>query len=185
MSPEAVVADTAVRRRGLTREQYEVLVGSGVMDDVPVELLEGVLVDVVPQGEPQVRTVRRLYRWLVPRVEQPWWVSVQMPLAATDDSEPEPDVSIVQEPASGHPRTAALVVEVARSSHRVDLVHKPRVYAAADVEQYWVVDLLTREVVVHTGPSRDGYADVQRLPWTTELSVLGVPVDLASLLADL
>ena len=45
-----------------------------------------------------------------------------------------------------------------------------------------------REVVVHREPGPSGYADVQRLPWTTPLEVPvapPIPVDLAELLADL
>jgi hypothetical protein len=47
-----------------------------------------------------------------------------------------------------------------------------------------VPDLPRREVVVHTDPGEAGCRTVRRLPWTTPLSVLGVPVDLATLLAD-
>ena len=50
MSLEAVLADAQLARRGLTREQYDVLVEAGHFEGQPVELLEGVLVEVVPQG---------------------------------------------------------------------------------------------------------------------------------------
>lgn len=168
--------------RGLTRERYDAMVGAGLLDGAPVELLEGVLVEVVPQGDVHARSLRALNRWLAPRLPAPWVLGVQTPLAAGDRSEPEPDLSVVQEAPSGHPTSAALVVELTVSSHRTDLVHKPRVYAAAGVAEYWVVDLPAEEVVVHRRPGAVGYAEVERLPWTTDLAVLGVPVDLASLL---
>lgn len=182
MAQETVATDPLVRQRGLSRVQYDALVATGALDGERVELLEGVVVEVVPQGEQHYWAIFRLNRWLVPRLPEPWGVAVQGPLAATDRSEPEPDLAVVQDAADGLPRTAALVIEVAVSTHRTDLVHKPRIYAAADVEQYWVVDVPAREVVVHTEPGPAGYAVVRRLPWTAELSVLGVPVDLAALL---
>lgn len=168
--------------RGLTRERYDAMVRAGLLDGAPVELIEGVLVEVVPQGDAHARSLRALNRWLVPRLPEPWVLGVQTPLSAGERSEPEPDLSVVQEPPSGHPPSAVLVVELAVSSQRTDLVHKPRVYAAAGVTEYWVVDLPAAQVVVHRRPGADGYADVERRPWTAPLEVLGVPVDLAALL---
>ena len=184
MSLETLIADPEVRLRGLTRAQYDALVGTGALDDERVELLEGAIIEMAPQGEGHVEAVLALNDYLVPRVQPPWRVRPQMPIAASDRSEPEPDIAVAERLGRGHPRTAALVVEVAQSTHRTDLVHKPPIYAAAGVAQYWVVDLITREVVVHRDPRADGYGDVQRLPWTTPLEVLGIPVDLAALLAD-
>lgn len=182
MAQGTVATDPLVRRRGLTRAQYDALVEAGALDGEPVELLEGVLVEGVPQGDLHARAVMALTYHLLPRLPSPWQLRVRLPLAVTDDSEPEPDLAVVQLPPAGHPRTAALVVELAGTSHRTDLLHEPRPYAAARVEQYWVVDLPAREVVVHTGPGATGYDDVQRLPWAAPLSVLGVPVVLADLL---
>lgn len=182
MSLEAVVADPAVRQRGLTRAQYDALIELGALAEVKVELVEGVLVDVVPQGPEHEEAIEELTHYLVPRVQDPWRVRVQLSLLATDSSEPEPDLAVAQRLGRGKPRTAALVIEVTVTTHRLDLVHKPAVYAAAGVEQYWVLDVPVREVVVHREPGPAGYADVQRLPWSAPLSVLGVPVDLAALL---
>lgn len=188
MTLEAVVTDPALRQHGLTRAQYDALIDTGALEGERVELLEGVLVEVVPQGDAHDEVVEALNHHLAPQVSGSWRVRVQQPLAATDRSEPEPDVAVAQRLGRGKPHTAALVIEVIEvtvSSHRADLAHKPAVYAAAAVEQYWVIDLLTREVVVHRGPGPTGYSEVQRLPWTTQLSVLGISVDLSSLLASL
>ena len=177
-----------LRQWGLTRDQYEVLVEAGHFDGQPVELLEGVLVEMTPQGYEHAKVIREVSHHLSRRVAEPWRVDQQLPLAASETSEPEPDIAVTPRTAGGHPTTAALVVEVvevAGTSQRKDLVHKPAVYAAAGVEQYWVVDVPRREVVVHTEPGEVGYAVVRRLPWTAPLSVLSIDVDLAALLADL
>ena len=183
MTDSAVAGDVLVRKRGLTRAQYDALVDTGALDGEPVELLGGVLVEMSPQGDAHARAITRLTRWFVPRLPDPWVLRVQLPLAATEDSEPEPDLAVVVEPPSGHPSTAALAIEVADSSQRTDLLHKPNLYAAADVDQYWVVDLARREVVVHTGPvPAVGYSEVRREPWSTRLAVVGVGVQLSSVL---
>ena len=181
MSLEAVLADAQLARRGLTREQYDVLVEAGHFEGQPVELLEGVLVEVVPQGWEHGDAIAELSRHLTLQLPAPWRVRPQLPLAASDRSEPEPDIAVTQRTRGAHPNTAALVIEVSGTTQRQDLVHKPAIYAAAAVEQCWVVDVPRREVVVHAEPSGAGYATVRRLPWTAP----GVDVDLAALLADL
>jgi Uma2 family endonuclease len=184
VSLEEVLTDPALRQRGLTRSQFDLLVGAGLLDGERVELLEGVLVEVVPQGPEHYDAVLQLNRHLTRHLPEPWYVGVQGPLAATERSEPEPDLAVVQRSPKALPTSAALVIEVAWSTQRTDLQHKPGIYAAAGVDQYWVLDLPRREVVVHTEPGDAGYATVRRLPWTAPLSVLGVEVDLAALLAE-
>jgi Uma2 family endonuclease len=184
MAQETIAADPLVRLRGLTRVQYDHLVETGLLEGEPVELLGGVLVEMTPQGGQHTDAILVLTQWLSRRLPDPWMLAVRLPLAATKDSEPEPDLAVVRRAPGERPRDAVLVIEVAVSSQRTDLVHKPPVYAEAGVEQYWVIDLPRREVVVHTEPGDAGYATVRRLPWTAPLEVLGVPVDLATLLAD-
>ena len=170
----------------MTRTQYDALVDTGLLEGEPVELLEGMLVEVSPQSEEHADAIMLLTRWLVPRLPEPWLLRVQSPLAATDRSEPEPDLAVAQRTVGHHPSTAALAIEVAVSSHRTDLIVKARVYAAARVTEYWVVDVPSREVVVHTEPGPSGYALVRRLPWTAALPVpvgTGITVDLAAVLA--
>ncbi len=184
MSTVTIASDPLVAKRGITRGQWDVLVDAGLLDGQHVELVEGTVVETTPQGEQHSYLTAELTHRLVRGVPEPWRVRVQMPLAATGSSEPEPDLAVVRPEGTSHPTTAELVVEVAVSSQRMDLVHKPGVYAAVGVVQYWVVDLRARVVVVHTEPGADGYATVRRLPLDTQLSVLGVDVDLAALLTD-
>ena len=183
MSTVAIAPDPLVRQRGLTRRQWDLLVDAGELGDEHVELVEGMIVEMAPQGDQHSFLTTELNHRLTRQVTDPWRVRVQMPLAATDASEPEPDLAVVRPSGISHPTTAALVVEIAVTSQRMDLVRKPAVYAAAGVQQYWVVDLRAQVVVVHTEPVDGGYATVRRLPMDAPLSVLGVDVDLAALLA--
>lgn len=171
--------------RGMTREKYDALIGTGMLDDAQVELIEGVLVAVVPQGDAHAWAVDELNFWLTRRIDAGRRVRVQLPLAATDLSEPEPDLAVAPPAREGHPRTADLVVEVSVTSQSTDLQVKARVYAAAGVGEYWVLDVPAREVVVHTDPAPTGYRLVRRQPWETPLIAPvgeGITVDLASLL---
>jgi Uma2 family endonuclease len=193
----AVALEPELLPRPLTRGQFDVLVGAGAYDDQRVELIEGVVVDVAPQGPEHADTVGRLATRLAWRLGaafgERFMVRPQVPLAATDISEPEPDLYVIDWAASrtdAHPRSAHLVIEVAQSSRRADLGVKARIYAAAAVPRYWVVDLADRVVVVHTDPvpgdgtaSTATYGTVRRLPVDTDLEVLGLTVRLSDLLA--
>jgi Uma2 family endonuclease len=64
----------------------------------------------------------------------------------------------VQAPSpAAHPRTALLAVEVSASSRETDRVVKARLYARAGVPTYWIVDVPSRAVEVHSDPGADGY----------------------------
>jgi Uma2 family endonuclease len=192
MTARPLAQDPEVPIQGLTRDLYEALVDQGGFAGQHVELLEGEIVAMAPQKWPHsngaTRLARALDRALLARHGDVFVVRQEKPLAATDLSAPEPDIDVVDEAAlhgAGHPTTAHLVVEVSDSSHRVDLAHKPRIYAAARVPEYWVVDLTDRSVVVHRDPDPGAlppYRTVQRLPWTTPLTVLDVTLTLADVL---
>jgi len=107
-------------------------------------------------------------------------------IGVTATSEPEPDVALFPPGGyrgSGHPTTATLLIEVSNSSLRRDLILKARIYAQGGVPDYWVVDLVHREVVVHRSPTPDGYAEVtrHREGSITSLHHPGLAVDLAAL----
>jgi Uma2 family endonuclease len=161
----ALDIDIAANLRPLLRTEYDELVETGALEGARVELLQGVLVEVTPQGVPHADVVTRLTRLLSPLFQQGYDLRVQLPLAAGPADEPEPDLAVVEhrDRRDAHPSTAALVVEVAHSSQRMDLGYKARLYASAGVPDYWVVDLAARRVLVHREPGADGYAAVRVL----------------------
>jgi Uma2 family endonuclease len=81
--------------RKLTRREYDQLVGMGWFRDERIELIDGVLVAVSPQGPMHAETVTRLNMLLVPRLLGRAVVRVQLPLAVGPVSEPEPDLAVV------------------------------------------------------------------------------------------
>lgn len=142
------IADAGIRP--LERALYDRMVASGVFDGVEVELLHGVLVPMSPQGTPHsyvIRALKRLLRPLEDRAE----VQIQLPFAASDLAEPEPDVSVVpvEDWLVDHPDRAWLVIEVSVTSQRVDRGTKSSLYASSRVEEYWVVDVPAGTVTVY------------------------------------
>ena len=142
--------------RGLKRIEYDKLVADGFFEDKRVELLFGMVVEMAPPDPEHGESISHVLRVLFKQVGERANVRCQMSFAATDDSEPQPDVFVVPNDDywHKHPDQAHLVVEVARSSVRRDRA-KRTIYANAAVEEYWIVNHHAACVEVYREP-RDG-----------------------------
>jgi Uma2 family endonuclease len=86
-----------------------------------------------------------------------WIVRTQSPITL-EQSEPEPDVVVargeLRDYAQRHPGPVdlALVIEVADSTLEFDRQQKAIVYAAAKIPEYWIVNLVDRQLEVHREP---------------------------------
>lgn len=144
--------------RPLKRVEYDELVKLGFFQDEKVELIFGMVVAMSPIDPAHCESVRRIDRLLMKALEGRARVFSQSPLAATEDSEPEPDVLVVppRDYWLEHPSTAHLIVEVARSSLRHDRVVKAELYGLSDVREYWIVNHVHGVVEVYRDRA-DGY----------------------------
>jgi len=151
---------SALEREATTRRwrrvEYERLVDLGVFVGERLELLDGVLLVREPQGSAHAAIVTKIGRVLTSAFGGGWHPRLHSPLALGEHSEPEPDVAVVtgepQDYIVAHPSTAALVVEVADSSLRLDRRFKAAVYARAGLREYWIVNLVEGVLEVHREP---------------------------------
>lgn len=81
-----------------------------------------------------------------------------------------------------HPTTAALVVEVSETTLRKDRTIKAHLYAQANQPEYWIVNLVNRQLEVHREPGPDPerrgrfrYAQVTTVPESGRISPLAAP----------
>ena len=140
-----------------TREQYYELAKHGWLRGQRVQLIEGEIIEMAPQGLPHMKAIMALTRWAVTHFDESYSVASQMPLNALEHSDPEPDLAIIQgsiRSQTDHPSTAVLIVEVSDSSLHLDH-RKADLYAAAKVDEYWIVDLISRKVEVYRSPVVD------------------------------
>src|SRR4051794_9838863 len=112
------------RLRPVTVAEYHQMIDAGVFrEGEHLELIHGLIVARSPQSGPHARIIQRLTGMLVRGLGETYDVRVQLPLTL-EDSEPEPDFSIVRQGEGGcgsdHPSTALLVIEVGRSTLRLD-----------------------------------------------------------------
>jgi Uma2 family endonuclease len=137
-------------------------------EDEPVELLDGLLVEMTPQGPLHADTIDRVAERLRAAYGAGARVREDKPLFAGEYSLPEPDIAVVRGQAGAfaarHPdgADAILIVEVAWSSQDVDR-RKAAVYATAGIPVYWILDLAARTLQIRTSPQNGSYLSVQIL----------------------
>jgi len=143
--------------RRLSRAEYDRMVELGMFADERIELLRGALVQMSPQKWPHATAVAWFNEELIRSLDRSYEVRPQLPFAADDYSEPEPDLAVAYKDYTrrDHPSAVLLLIEIADSSLRIDRGLKLEIYAAAGVPEYWIVDVATMAVTVHTEP-RDG-----------------------------
>lgn len=163
MFDPAVIAPERIRP--ISRREYDRMVELGMFEDEKLELLRGVLVTVSPQNWRHAIVIEWLTEKLIRGLDPTYAVRPQLPFAADDWSEPEPDIAVVQKDYTrrDHPSEVLLLIEVADSSLRKDRGLKLEIYAQARVPEYWIVDVSTMTVTVHTVPLDGQYERVEML----------------------
>lgn len=170
----SIIDETAgrVRLAPLTVDQYEAMIAQGILPEgEPIELIDGLLVpkdrsaaggDPMTVGPEHQLVVKKLTR-LAPRFDAlGCHLSIQGPVRLPPQDEPEPDAAVVagapEDYLRRHPGPAEVwsVIEVADSSLARDRTTKLRIYAAAGIQQYVIVNLVDRRVEVHEEPLQDG-----------------------------
>jgi Uma2 family endonuclease len=148
-----------VQRRRWTKEEYYRLGELGFFHGQRVELIEGELMVQSPQGPLHFNDVDRVFRLLDREFGAGYWVRAQGPLDLGQHTEPEPDVCVVPGSSAdyvqAHPTTAVLIVEVSDSTLRYDRGRKASLYARAGIQDYWIVNLVDRQIEVYRDPVPD------------------------------
>ncbi len=148
--------------RRFTADEVMRMVDAGVLSpDERVELIEGELVVVTPQGPVHSTLTVLIHAVLQRAYGGGFHVRDHSPVAGTVDSIPEPDVAVVRGDARSFlaalpgPADVILVVEVAHTSLAMDR-RKASVYASAGYETYWLLDVESRRLEVRVGRTADG-----------------------------
>jgi Uma2 family endonuclease len=152
----------ALPRRLFTGAEVMRMVETGILSkNDKIELIEGDLIEMPPQGPPHAGLASQLHALLFRAYGSGVCVRGAAPLDCGKHNLPEPDLAVVrgayEDFMKRHPAgdEALLVVEVARTSHTIDRV-KTGVYARAGVSVYWLIDLPARRIEIHEQPQPDG-----------------------------
>lgn len=153
--------------------------------------------------EGEVWTMNAVHRWHA-RVQAQFTVALHMAVATSgfnlviynagsvlmsDNSVPEPDISIAyEEPLTREPISLAAVkiaVELSDTTRDFDLGRKAKLYARCGVPEYWVADRDKQVLVRHSGAQPAGYASIVPVPFgqpMTSATLAGLIVETHCLL---
>ena len=174
-------------------QKYHEMIQKGILtEDDPVELLEGWIVHKMPRNPAHDTAIDLTEAALRPLLPPRWRTRVQNAIT-TGDSEPEPDVAVVEGDlrafATQHPGPShvGLLIESADSSLATDRAEKGRIYARANIPLYWIINLVDRQVEVYSDPDpqadppayrrRETYVTGQTIPFVLKgQPIASIPV---------
>lgn len=139
----------------VTREEFYRLNELGFFQGRRAERIDGEIIIMAPQDFGHSYGTDSGHEFLKRELGPGFWVRSQLPLELGLESDPEPDISVVagsRVDYRGHPQSALLVVEISDSTLRYDRTEKLRLYAEAGIPEYWIVNLIDRQVEVHRQP---------------------------------
>jgi Uma2 family endonuclease len=163
--------------RPLLRVEYEQLGALGFFDEERVELLRGRMVRMSNRGPDHDGALERLNEILVIALVGRARVRIQSALAALEDSMPQPDVAVVDpgDHDDAHPTSAALVIEVSKTSLSLDRKVKTSIYAECGVSEYWIVNLVDGVIEVARNPENGVYREAFSVSRDDTLTLVRFP----------
>ena len=183
--------ETNLELRLWTVEEYHRMNEAGIFaPDERVELLNGRIIWMIAKGTAHRSAVGRIDRLLQDCLKNRALICVQDPVKLNDMSEPEPDLSVVKidplDYADHHPTPSEvyLIIEVADSSLKLDCETKAQAYSLAGIKDYWVLDVVKRELHIFRNPTENGYESQVIIMETATVSPLEFP-DLQIRLSDM
>jgi Uma2 family endonuclease len=187
-----VAAVIAASPHRFTTEEYHRLAEVGVLREGDrVELLDGVIVNMMPIGPFHGGSVNRLNRLFERASRDRWVTSIQNPVHINQRCEPQPDVLLLRprddfyDARLPEPADVFLLIEVSDSTLLIDRDDKLPIYARAGIAEVWIVNLPERVVEVYASPVNGAYAQVRRVQPGEALAPAAFPdaeIDTAALL---
>lgn len=145
-------------------EDYHQMLEMGLLRDRQVELLNGEIIEMPPEGPDHAQLNTDGADYLRSLLGEQALIRDAKPITLPNSSsEPQPDIAIVKPQRERyrqrHPYSEDifLLIEYAKTSLLKDLEDKHRTYAAAGVLEYWVVDLQHRQIKIFREPQDEDY----------------------------
>ncbi|MEM9928887.1 MAG: Uma2 family endonuclease [Bacteroidota bacterium] len=144
-----------------TIERYERAIEAGIFtEDDKIELLYGKIIELMPAGADHEYCITLLAKFFRRRFGEEFQLREEKSLVlASKLSLPEPDLVVVADINYSRKKPTAeevfLVAEVASTSLVRDRTIKVALYAEANLAEYWIVNLVNRQIEVHLKPNAE------------------------------
>ena len=153
-----------------TLDKYQQLVETGLLDHELVELINGEIVEMPPEGpEHAYRNTSAADRFRTLLGDRAHIRDAKPITLPEQTSEPQPDIAIVAPLGNiyaqrhPYPEDIFLLIEYAKTTVTKDTETKRKLYASVEIQDYWVVNLKSRQLIVYRDPYDGDYRSVQTL----------------------
>lgn len=172
-------------------QDYHQMIETGLLDERKVELVNGEIIEMSPEGAPHSSYCGEIAEYLRRILGDRAKVREAHPITLVTNSEPEPDIAIVRNRSTlyrdrhPHPEDIFWLIEIANSTLAKDLGTKKDLYGNAGIAEYWVLNLQTTKLIVFRDLGKSGYQSETSLT-TGIISPLAFPdleIDIQQLLA--
>lgn len=154
----------AEEARPFTLDDVFEMMRVGALDpDAKVELIDGEVIAMAPEGMPHVRARMQLAMSFMSRAGDAVRVIVDSTLRLSSTSALDPDLYLYDAALpldSLDGASVGLVIEVSGTSLARDLSMKAELYARHGVRDYWVVDVAAPKIIIHRDPRDGAYGSV-------------------------
>jgi Uma2 family endonuclease len=164
-------------------EDYLSLDAAGLLPKtVRTELIDGLLYEMSPQYRPHWYIKNELtyrLRRALEDASSPLYAGSEGSVVVSAIDLFEPDIVVTSEPIGSGPipiSSVRLLVEVADTTRSYDLGLKAKIYAAAGLPEYWVVDLPERKVHQFWVPDDAAYAQSHEQRFGERLEAKTLPL---------
>lgn len=168
--------DVRQRVHRISVSDYHRLGELGIISE-KVELLRGLIVEKMSKSPLHEFIAQKLMKLLL-RVAPPGFEIRREGPLTLQDSEPEPDISVVEgkpeDWINSHPLSASLVIEISLTSLLLDR-RKADIYSEAGVTEYWLVRADERLIDVYTKPSDGRYLSRKTVSQAEVLKCASIP----------
>ena len=144
-------------------DQYHAMIDAGTLGPADkVELLYGKILPMSPVGRFHAASVARISKLFFRNFSDRYSCRAQDPISILPVSEPEPDFVVAkfdeEDYVDGHPtpRDILLLIEVSDSTLDKDRKYKLPLYASSGIQEYWIVNLVDRQIELYSKPSEVG-----------------------------
>jgi Uma2 family endonuclease len=144
-------------------QDYHQMIETGILDERKVELVNGEIIEMSPEGAPHSSYCSEIAEYLRKVLGDRAKVREAHPITLLNNSEPEPDIAIVRNRSTlyrdrqPYPEDIFWLIEVANSTLVKDLGMKKDLYANAGIAEYWVLNLPASALVVFRDLKTSGY----------------------------
>lgn len=145
-------------------KDYHKMIETGILNERRVELILGEIIEMSPQGPIHTCISHTGVIYLRSLLKKKAVVREAHPITLRD-SEPEPDLAIVRSPdrlyLTHHPYPEDIywLIEIADTTLIKDLGIKKKMYAKANIPEYWVIDITSEILKIFRHPLNENYQE--------------------------